>query len=255
MGGVGGGDVRGDERTNDVGAAAAVSSTAIDLLDDRDKYGDDGSSVDGFGSDNDDVIDLLDDDPDLYLTPPNTDIDDDDYVDIDSDSEDASGTKPLTALWLYNMLSNCSNVQQLKTYANRYLHQLFPTDSHYLTKIANNKQYAAARCAMAPDIRVYGQSASSDVESMNRANKPLVREKTAVDPLNAAILLLKLEGGRFNKWKQIAWATDMPLTPKGMDLMKDAFNDVNIREGSRIICPLKRTIFWCERTQMVQGSS
>ena len=65
VGGVGGGDVRGDERTNDVGAAAAASSTAIDLLDD---------------------------DPDLYLTPPNTDIDDDDYVDIDSDSEDEART-------------------------------------------------------------------------------------------------------------------------------------------------------------------
>ncbi len=52
---------------------------------------------------------------------------------------------------------------------------------------------------MAPDIQMYGQSASSGVESMNRANKPLVREKTAVDPLNAAILLLQLEVGRFNK--------------------------------------------------------
>jgi hypothetical protein len=56
---------------------------------------------------------------------------------------------------------------------------------------------------MAPDIQMYGQSASSGVESMNRANKPLVREKTAVDPLNAAILLLQLEGGRFNKWKKL----------------------------------------------------
>ncbi len=93
----------------------------------------------------------------------------------------------------------------------------------------SNKQYAAARCAMAPDIHMYGKSASSGVEAMNRANK-LVREKTEVDPLNTAILLLQLEGGRFNKWKKIAWATDMPLTPKGMDLMKDAFNDVNIRE-------------------------
>jgi len=77
-----------DERTNDVGAAAAASSTAAY----PDKYGDDGSCVDGYGSDNDDAIDLLDDDPDLYLTPPNTDIDDDDYVDIDSDSEDEAHT-------------------------------------------------------------------------------------------------------------------------------------------------------------------
>ena len=27
-----------------------------------------------------------------------------------------------------------------------------------------------------------------------------------------------------------AWERDLPLTPKGMDLMKDAFKDVNIRE-------------------------
>jgi hypothetical protein len=80
-------DKYGDERTNDVGAAVASSTAAY-----RDKYGDDGSGVDGCGSDNDDVIDLLDDDPDLYLTPPNTDIDDDDYVVIDSDSEDEART-------------------------------------------------------------------------------------------------------------------------------------------------------------------
>jgi hypothetical protein len=61
--------------------------------------------------------------------------------------------------------------------------------------MANNKQYAAARCAMAPpDICIYGKSVSSGVEAMNRANK-LVHEKTAMDPLNAAILLLQLEGG------------------------------------------------------------
>ena len=81
-------DKYGDERTNNVGAAAAASSTTAY----HNKYGDDGSCVDGCGSDNDDVIDLLDNDPDLYLTPPNTDIDDDDYVDIDSDLEDQART-------------------------------------------------------------------------------------------------------------------------------------------------------------------
>ena len=35
----------------------------------------------------DDVIDLLDDNLVSYLTPQNTDIDDDDYVDIDSDTD------------------------------------------------------------------------------------------------------------------------------------------------------------------------
>ncbi len=98
------------------------------------------------------------------------------------------------------MLWNCSNVQQLESYVYKYLHQLFPTDCHYLIKMANNKQYAAARCAMAQDVRMYGKSASWGVEAMNHANK-LVREKTAVDPLNAAIILLQLEGDRFNKRK------------------------------------------------------
>ncbi len=75
----------------------------------------------------------------------------------------------------------------------------------------------------------HGKESRDSVEAMHRANK-LDCEKTAVDPLNAAILLLQLEGDRFNKWKRIAWGTDMPLTPKGMDLMKDAFNDVKVRE-------------------------
>ena len=120
-------------------------------------------------------------------------------------------------------------LQRLKKNKVRYPPQLLQTDCHYLIKMANNKQYAAARCAMAPDICMYGKSASSGVEAMNRVNK-LVRAKSSVDPLNAAILLLQLEGDCFNKWKGIAWGTDMPLTPKGMDLMKDAFKDVNVRE-------------------------
>ena len=64
---------------------------------------------------------------------------------------------------------------------------------------------------------------------MNRANK-LVREKTAVDILNAAILLLKLEGERCHTWKAKAWEWDHPFTPRGMDIMAQVFEDVNARE-------------------------
>ncbi len=65
---------------------------------------------------------------------------------------------------------------------------------------------------MAPDICIYGKSVSAGVESINHANK-LVREKTAVDILNAAIFLLQLEGDCYNKWKNIAQGMDMPSTP------------------------------------------
>jgi hypothetical protein len=84
-------------------------------------------------------------------------------------------------------------MQQLNAEGTAYLDQLHLTDWHYLTKIPDEKQYPAVRCAMAQDICMYGKSASSGVESMNQANK-IVREKTAVDMLNAAILLLQMEG-------------------------------------------------------------
>ena len=95
--------------------------------------------------------------------------------------------KPLTALWLFCRLSACNNMQQLKAEEQKYIEQLHPTDRHYLTKVPDEKQYAAACCAMRNDICMYGRSASSGVEAMNRANK-IVHEKTAVDMLNAAIL-------------------------------------------------------------------
>ena len=118
----------------------------------------------------------------------------------------------------------------LRAESNRFLDELHPTDRHYLTKIDDTKQYPAARCAMGPGICMYGKSASSGVESMNRANKQLVRMKTAVDILNASLLLLKLEGDRFNAGKEKAWNWDQPLTPKGMDIMRDVFDSVRLIE-------------------------
>ena len=44
-----------------------------------------------------------------------------------------------------------------------------------------------------PDIYMFGKTASSGVESMNRANE-VIRKRTAVDLLNAAIILIKKEG-------------------------------------------------------------
>ncbi len=59
---------------------------------------------------------------------------------------------------------------------------------------------------------------------------PTSREKTAIDILNAAILLLKLEGERYHTWKTKAWERDHPFTPWGMDIMAKVFEDVNARE-------------------------
>ena len=130
-------------------------------------------------------------------------------------------------MWLFNRLSACSNMRQLKADEAAYLDQLHPTDRHYLTKIRDKKQYPAAQCAMGQDICMYGKSASAGVESMNRANKT-VREKMAVDILNTAILLLQMEGNCYHKWKDKAWGRELPMTPKGMEHMEMVFKDVNV---------------------------
>ncbi len=50
---------------------------------------------------------------------------------------------------------------------------------------------------MGNNICMYSKLALSGVESMNKANQH-DRQKTAVDILNAVILLMKLEGECFN---------------------------------------------------------
>jgi hypothetical protein len=106
---------------------------------------------------------------------------------------------------------------------------MHPTSLRYLTKLADERQYPAARCNMADNICMYSKSASSGVESMNRANA-VARQRTAVDVLNAMILVIKLEGSRFEFYKQKAWSRDETLTNRGMELMEEAFRDINHRE-------------------------
>jgi hypothetical protein len=68
------------------------------------------------------------------------------------------------------------------------------------------------------------------VESINKANQ-LAQQRTAVDILNAVILLIKLEGGRFRWHKQKAWERDNQLLMElGLALMEEAFADVDIRD-------------------------
>jgi hypothetical protein len=64
---------------------------------------------------------------------------------------------------------------------------------------------------------------------MNRANA-VARQRTAVDVLNAMILVIKLEGYQFEYYKQKAWSCEEKLTNHGMELMEESFKDVNHRE-------------------------
>jgi len=139
------------------------------------------------------------------------------------------GSAPLTGLWLYNLLAGCHSMAQLERTKAKYYPDMSPTALNYLQKVEDTHQYPAARCAMGDNICMYGKSASSGVESMNRANS-IARERTAVDVLNAVILLIKLEGSRFDFYQHKAWSREEYLTNRGMDLMEEAFRDVSVRD-------------------------
>jgi hypothetical protein len=147
------------------------------------------------------------------------------------------GTTPLSALWMFNLLCSSNSVKQIADYKAKYLNDMHPRDTHYLEKLPDQCQYPAARCAMGDNICMFSKSASSGVESMNRANH-LARERTAVDIVNAVILILKLEGKRFDMFKQEAWTRDdQVLTEQGLALMEEAFKDVDVRNYQMNVMP------------------
>ena len=72
---------------------------------------------------------------------------------------------------------------------------------------------------MGNGICMYQRTAASAVESMNRANER-VRDRTAIDPINSLILLIKLEAMRFDKHREKAWTCANELTPHGNNWLR-----------------------------------
>jgi hypothetical protein len=140
-----------------------------------------------------------------------------------------AGQKPLSALCMYNLLMGCKSVASLSATRKLYEEKMYPTDHHYLFNIAEEMKFPAARCAQGDSVCMFGKSASSGVEAMNRANED-IRQKTAVDILSTTLILLKKESTRYNKEQNLAWYHAHVLTPKGMELMEEAFNNVNVQD-------------------------
>jgi hypothetical protein len=99
-------------------------------------------------------------------------------------------------------------------------------DAQYLNSLEDAEQYPVARCAQGPGIYMYHRSTSAVVESMNAANCEM-RAKTAVDPLNACLLLMKLKCKWFNKQRTKAWSSDSFLTPCDTVEYEEVFEGIN----------------------------
>ena len=78
--------------------------------------------------------------------------------------------------------------------------------------LSYESQFPASQCAMGPNIYMYMRSTSLGGELMNNANNT-VRQATAVDCINATILLLRLESEPFAKQQTAAWNHEGYFTP------------------------------------------
>ena len=135
------------------------------------------------------------------------------------------GMVEYSANWMFNVLSNCKTHREITMKSDTFLQGMSDAERQFLTKLPDNVQYPAAWCAMGPNICMYGRSASSGVESMNRANMD-VRSPRSVDSLNSAMTTIHIESKRYESYKAKAWSHNLPLTPKGMSLMEAVFKDV-----------------------------
>jgi hypothetical protein len=140
-----------------------------------------------------------------------------------------TGQRPLSAMWMYNLLVGCKSVTSLSFTRKQYEENMHPTDKLYLFRIPEEMQFPAARCAQGDSVCMYGKSASSGVEAMNRENED-INQKTVVNILNATLILLKKESTRYNKQQELAWNHAHVLTMKGMELMDEAFKNVKVQE-------------------------
>jgi hypothetical protein len=139
------------------------------------------------------------------------------------------GHKALSALLVYDLLIGCKSVALHSATRKKYKDKMFPTDYHYLFNIAEEMQFPAASCAQGNSVCMYGKTASFGVEAMNRANKDIC-QRTAVDILNAALILLEKESTRYEKACNQALNHAQMLTPKGMELMEEAFHFVKVQD-------------------------
>ena len=136
------------------------------------------------------------------------------------------GKLPNSALYVYNKLMKCRSVALIEHFKEQHFKNMNTKDIQYLNSLDDESQYPAARCAMGAYVYLYFCSSSGTAESMNKANKEM-RARTAVDLLNACMLLIKLECKRFYKMKKDAWGGTTVLTPRGIEEYEATFTNLS----------------------------
>jgi hypothetical protein len=152
------------------------------------------------------------------------------------------GTGEYSCWWFYNLLLKCKLPTTLTNLRFKHSGEIQDNALRFINSIDDHQQFPAARCALHTDACMFQRTSSSSVESMNRANSS-IRDRTAIDPINSIILLLDLEGKRYNGHRDNAWSCTDILTPYGKKLLVGAFHNVNFRDFE--IAMSQQGDMWC----------
>ena len=136
------------------------------------------------------------------------------------------GKKTYSEWWYFNQLLQCFTTEEIEIQRNRHLGKIGTKALTYINKLEHTSKYPAARCAMTGNIYINGRTTSAGIESMHWANQ-CAWEQTAVDLVNATMLLVNLENERFVRKRDLAWNSNDILTPKGKLLRDEALKDFN----------------------------
>jgi hypothetical protein len=139
----------------------------------------------------------------------------------------SSGRIPYSALWVYNKLIECRSVEHFNKLRDRYFPLMDRRDLQYINNIEDTAQYPVKRCEQG--AYMYHRQTSQGSEVMNAANSPM-RSATAVCPVNAVMLTIKLECRRFTTQQQNAWLLENEFSPRGEKEYSEVFDGVNYRD-------------------------
>jgi hypothetical protein len=145
----------------------------------------------------------------------------------------SSGRVPYSALWVYNKLVECRSVEHFDKLLDRYFPLMESRDLQYLHNIPDHAQYPVKRCEQG--AYMFHRTTSQGSEVMNAANMDL-RARTAVFPVNAVMLAIKMECCDYKMQQMSAWALENKFSPRGEKEYKEVAEAISSGGDCRMLC-------------------
>ena len=128
---------------------------------------------------------------------------------------------------MYNKLVECRSVEHFNKLCDQYFPQMNSKDLQYLNSVPDTSQYTVKRCEQG--AYMFHRTTSQGSEAMNAVNREL-RARTAVCPVNATMLTIKMECHHYKMQQTSAWALENELSPHGEQEYREVFDGINYQD-------------------------